>query len=153
MEISLYAEEKIKEFEGLRLTAYKCAAGKWTIGWGHTGKVDGLFIRKGLCISMPKAQELFVADVERIERELALEPFWARLQEPQRDAIVSFVFNLGFGNFKNSTLRRKLVANVEDVTIPDEFRRWVYATVDGEKVILPGLVTRREWEAQMYEDL
>lgn len=131
----------------MRLTPYKCPAGKWTIGWGHlTASVSGT-------ITAAEAQKLFERDVETVEAQLQREGYWAQLGESQRDALVSFVFNLGFGNFKNSTLRRKLVANVEDVTIPDEFRRWVYATVDGEKVILPGLVTRREWEAQMFEDL
>ena len=26
----------IKKYEGLRLEAYKCPAGVWTIGYGHT---------------------------------------------------------------------------------------------------------------------
>ena len=45
--------------------------------------------------------------------------------------------------------------NVNDTTIPDEFRRWVYGTdpITKKKIKLPGLVKRREWEAQMYEDL
>lgn len=148
MEISNYAEEKIKEFEGLRLRAYRCTGGKLTVGWGHTKTA-----RAGMVITTEQAQRLFEQDVEAVEAQLRREGYWAQLGESQRDALVSFVFNLGFGNFKNSTLHRKLVANVEDVTIPDEFRRWVYATVDGEKVVLPGLVARREWEAQMYEDL
>lgn len=148
MEISNYAEEKIKEFEGLRLRAYRCAGGKLTVGWGHTTTA-----RVGMVINVEEAQRLFERDVEAVEAQLQRETFWAQLGDSQRDAIVSFVFNLGFAAFAGSTLRRKLVADVEDATIPDEFRRWVYATVNGEKKILPGLVTRREWEAQMYEDL
>ena len=138
----------MKEFEGLRLRAYRCKGGKLTIGWGHTKTA-----RVGMVINVEEAQRLFERDVEVAEAQLQREAFWAKLSESQRDALVSFVFNLGFDDFAGSTLRRKLVANVEDATIPDEFRRWVYATVDGKKMILPGLVTRREWEAQMYADL
>lgn len=150
MEISDYAEEKIKEFEGLSLNAYRCSAGKWTIGWGHTRTA-----KKGMTITTEQAQRLFEGDVEAVEEQLQREAYWHRLGESQRDALVSFVFNLGFGNFNTSTLRKKLVRNVDDETIPNEFRRWVYATnpKTGEKVKLPGLVRRREWEAQMYEDL
>ena len=148
MEISSYAEEKIKEFEGLRLRAYRCAGGKITIGWGHTKNA-----RAGMVISADEAQRWFERDIEAVEAQLQRETFWAQLGESQRDALVSFVFNLGYAAFAASSLRRKLVANVNDATIPDEFRRWVYATVNGEKKILPGLVTRREWEAQMYADL
>ena len=148
MEISNYAEEKIKEFEGLRLRAYHCAGGKLTIGWGHTKGV-----RVGMVITTDEAQKLFEQDVEAVEAQLQREGYWAKLGESQRDAIVSFVFNLGFSAFAGSTLRRKLVANVEDATIPDEFRRWVYTTADGKKRVLPGLVARREWEAQMYADI
>lgn len=148
MEITNYAAVKIKEFEGLRLRAYVCAGGKLTVGWGHTKTA-----RVGMVVSIEQAQRLFEQDVEAVEAQLRREGYWAQLGESQRDALVSFVFNVGFAAFHGSTLRRKLVANVNDVSIPDEFRRWVYATVDGEKVKLPGLITRREWEAQMYEDL
>jgi lysozyme len=150
MEISNYAEEKIKEFEGLRLTAYRCSAGKWTIGWGHTKGV-----RPGMTITTDEAQKFFEEDVEAVEEMLKREPYYHSLGESQRDALVSFIFNLGFGNFNSSTLRKKLMRDVEDCIIPDEFRRWVYATnpKTGKKEKLPGLVTRREWEAQMYEDL
>lgn len=144
MEISNYAEEKIKEFEGLRLTAYKCAGGVLTIGWGHTKGV-----RLGMSITTDKAQKFFEEDIQAVEEQLKREPYYQSLGDSQRDALVSFIFNLGFGNFNSSTLRKKLMRDVEDNTIPDEFRRWVFSK--GKK--LPGLVKRREWEAQMYEDL
>lgn len=144
MIISSYAEHKIKEFEGLRLSAYKCAGGALTIGWGHTKGV-----RPGMTITTDKAQQFFEEDIEAVEEMLRREPYYPRLSDGRVDALVSFIFNLGWGNFKNSTLRKKLLRDVEDGTIPDEFRRWVFCK--GKK--LPGLATRREWEAQMYEDL
>lgn len=150
MEISNYAEEKIKEFEGLRLTAYRCSAGKWTIGWGHTKGV-----RPGMTITTDEAQKFFEEDIQAVEEQLKRDPYYHNLGDSQRDALVSFTFNVRWSDFLSSTLRKKLMRDVNDASIPDEFRRWVYATnpKTGEKEKLPGLVTRREWEAQMYADL
>lgn len=147
MRLSEYGEIKIKEFEGLRLKAYRCSGGVLTIGWGHTGKVSKMPISEGLEIDEAHAQQLFEWDVENIEKRLYAEPYADALSDGQWDALVSFIFNLGWGNFAASTLRKKLLKDIDDASIPDEFRRWVYA--DGKK--LKGLITRREWEAQSYE--
>lgn len=140
----------MKEHEGLRLKAYRCPAGVLTIGYGHT-----LNVKPGDVISKDTADRLFVEDVERVERQLDAENYSKHLSQGQYDAVIDFIFNLGWGKYRSSTLRKKLLCNVNDVTIPDEFRRWVYGTdpKTGAKIKLPGLVKRREWEAQMYEDL
>lgn len=150
MKISEYAEVVMKEHEGLRLKAYRCPAGVLTIGYGHT-----LNVKPGDVISKDTADRLFVEDVERVERQLDAENYSKHLSQGQYDAVIDFIFNLGWGKYRSSTLRKKLLCNVNDVTIPDEFRRWVYGTdpKTGAKIKLPGLVKRREWEAQMYEDL
>lgn len=59
--------ELIKEFEGCRLTAYKCPAGVWTIGFGHTGSVDGKAITSGMTITAAKATELLKKDLAKFE--------------------------------------------------------------------------------------
>ena len=140
----------MKEHEGLRLKAYRCPAGVLTIGYGHT-----LNVKPSDVISKDTADRLFVEDVERVERQLDAENYSKHLSQGQYDAVIDFIFNLGWGKYRSSTLRKKLLCNVNDVTIPDEFRRWVYGTdpKTGAKIKLPGLVKRREWEAQMYEDL
>lgn len=150
MKISEYAEEVLKEHEGLRLKAYRCPSGVLTIGYGHTKKV-----KPGDVIDKETAHRFFVEDVEDVERLLDAERYSSALSQGQYDALVSFIFNLGWGKFCSSTLRKKLLCNVNDATIPNEFRRWVYGTdpKTGAKIKLPGLVKRREWEAQMYEDL
>ena len=147
MRISEYCGITLKGYESLELTAYVCPAGKLTIGWGHTGKVDGARIYEGLKITKEKAQQLFEQDIATVEVPLSKEPYAENLSNDRWDALVSFIFNVGWGRFKKSTLRRKLLANIEDKSIPDEFRRWVYC--NGKKT--PGLVKRREWEAQLYE--
>lgn len=142
MRLSDYAFLHLKEYEGLRLESYKCVGGKWTIGYGHTRGV-----RKGQKIDKETANKLLQEDVEYVERFLAKEPYAEDITQSQWDALVSFVFNLGIGNFEGSTLRKKIMRDIDDPTIPDEFRRWVYS----KGKVLNGLVKRREWEAQMYE--
>ena len=150
MRLSDYAFEKLKEFEGLRLKAYRCSSGVLTIGYGHTKNV-----KPGDVIDEATANMLLIKDVEAVERLANLENFAKKLSQGQYDAFISFLFNVKYSSYLTSTLRKKLINNVDDTTIPDEIRRWVYGT-DPEtkkKIKLPGLVKRREWEAQMYEDL
>jgi lysozyme len=64
-------------------------------------------------------------------------------------AIVSFAFNVGMGNFRRSTLLRKVNANPKDPSIRAEFMKWVRAN----NIVLKGLVRRREAEAKLYEQL
>ena len=68
------------------------------------------------------------------------------LRQCQWDAIVSFVFNVGIGNFKASTLLAKIRINPEDNSIMDEFLRWVYA--NGK--VMKGLQKRRLAEMKLY---
>ena len=142
MRLSDYAFEKLKEFEGLRLEAYVCAGGKLTIGSGHTKGV-----KKGQKIDKYAANKFLQEDVELVEKFLSKEPYAEDITQGQWDALVSFIFNLGIGNFQNSTLRKKILKDIDEPSIPDEFRRWVYS----KGVVLPGLVKRRGWEAQMFE--
>ena len=142
MRMSDYAFSRLKEFEGLRLTAYKCAGGKWTIGYGHTKGV-----REGQRIDERTASRLLEEDVEYFESFLAKEPYAEDITQGQWDALVDFLFNLGVGNFLSSTLRKRIIEDVDHDDIPNQFRRWNKA---GGKVLM-GLVKRREWEAQMYE--
>lgn len=136
--------ELIKEFEGCRLTAYLCPAGVWTIGYGHTGKVDGKAIAKGMTITAKKATELLRQDLATFEA--AVNTYvTAPITQNMFDALVSFAFNCGGAALKNSTLLKKLNAkNYEGAA--NEFPRWNKA---GGKV-LAGLTRRRERERQLF---
>lgn len=137
-------------FEGIELEAYKCPAGVWTIGVGHTGMVDGAPIRRGMRISEEKARALLCLDLESVERYLTNQPFLKRLRQQQFDALSSFIFNIGKGAFETSTMRKKLCKGASDEEIAEEFGRWVYGTVNGKKERLAGLVKRREKEREMF---
>ena len=129
----------IKEFEGLRLKAYKCPGGVWTIGYGHTAGV-----KSGMVITEAQAEEYLKADLIVFERYL--NGLGLALNQNQFDALVSFIYNVGTGNFSNSTLLRKVRANPQENSIMDEFLRWVYS----KGRVLPGLQRRRLAEMKLY---
>lgn len=139
MKASVDAYELIKQFEGLRLEAYLCPAGIWTIGYGHTSGVS-----PNSLITIQEADEYLHRDVAAIEMQL--NKLNLSLRQCQWDAIVSFVFNIGIGNFKASTLLAKIRINPDDNSIIDEFLRWVYA--NGK--VMRGLQKRRLTEMKLY---
>lgn len=139
MKASVDAYELIKQFEGLRLEAHLCPAGIWTIGYGHTSDVS-----PNSFITIQEADEYLHRDVAAIEMQL--NKLNLSLRQCQWDAIVSFVFNIGIGNFKASTLLAKIRINPDDNSIIDEFLRWVYA--NGK--VMRGLQKRRLTEMKLY---
>lgn len=139
MKASVDAYELIKQFEGLRLEAYLCPAGIWTIGYGHTSGVS-----PNSFITIYEADEYLHRDVAAIEMQL--NKLNLSLRQCQWDAIVSFVFNVEIGNFKASTLLAKIRINPDDNSIIDEFLRWVYA--NGK--VMRGLQKRRLTEMKLY---
>lgn len=145
MRASENAYKLIKESEGLKLEAYQCPAGLWTIGYGHTGRVNGKAIQEGLIITEEIANELLENDVRYCELSLD-KLFDVELNQNQFDALIDFVFNLGEPALRGSTLR-KYINNGHFELAAAEFGKWVHA---GKKV-LPGLVIRREKERQLFE--
>lgn len=130
----------IKEFEGLRLKAYRDPVGVWTIGYGHTGGD----VKPGQVISQARAEQLLKGDTgwaqDAVRRSVKVP-----LSQGQFDALTSFTYNLGGGALASSTLVKKL--NARDYAgAQKEFGRWVHA--GGE--VLAGLVRRRAAEAKMF---
>jgi lysozyme len=141
----------IKESEGLRLKAYKDSVGVWTIGWGHTGPE----VKEGLIITQLEAEKLLMADmIEAISWAIELCPVLGDVQHvSQLAAIADFVFNLGAGRLRASTLRRYINEGKFDL-VPDELRKWVWATnaKTGQKEKLPGLIKRRDAEIVLWSN-
>ncbi|WP_158784623.1 lysozyme [Pantoea sp. BAV 3049] len=139
MKVSNAGVELIKRFEGVKLKAYRDSVGIPTIGYGHTHSV-----KDGDVITGQRADEFLREDLA--VAELAVNTnVRMPISQGQFDAMVSFVFNLGAGNFVRSTLLKKLNAGDYDGAAA-EFGRWVQA---GGKT-LPGLVKRREAEREMF---
>lgn len=139
MNISKSGTDLIKKFEGFRYNAYKDSGGVLTIGYGHTeGVVEGDVITRG------EGQELLLRDLRTAIssiNSLVTVP----LDQCQFDALVSFVFNVGIGAFKKSTLL-KVLNNCQYELVPHELKRWNKS--NGK--VLAGLVRRRESEALLF---
>ena len=148
MTISDEGLELIASFEGFRAELYNDPAGHATIGYGHLvhlGPIDGSepaqFKRP---LTKAQALDLLRSDAERFVTTVR-KAVDVPLTQSRFDALVSFVFNVGGGNFKESTLLRKLNAGDYEGA-RNEFGKWNKA---GGKV-LPGLVRRRAAEAAMF---
>jgi lysozyme len=148
MEVNKAGKDLIKQFEGCKLKAYKCPAGLDTIGYGNTFYPDGTKVKPGDVITQERANELLDIIVEDFAKKV--KPLIKQnLTDNNFSALVSFAYNAGVGNLKNSTLLKKVNANPKDPSIRAEFMKWVRAN---DKV-LNGLVKRREAEAKLYEQL
>ena len=149
LRISNAGLEFITKHEGIRLKLYNDPAGHATIGVGHLvhfGPVDGRASEAPFAngISRTEAMELLRQDVRTAEdavRRLVDVP----LKQNQFDSLVSFTFNVGAGNFENSTLLRKLNQGDYD-SVPSELNRWIR----GGGKVLPGLVHRRQNEGELF---
>jgi len=135
----------IKHYEGFRANAYKCPAGVVTIGYGSTYYENGQRVKITDTITEKEAERLLLLLLSRFEKEVDIITT-DEITQCKFDSLVSFAYNLGSQALKNSTLLKKVNKNQYDVTIPDEFNKWVKA---GGKT-LKGLVTRRISEGKLY---
>jgi lysozyme len=152
----------IKRYEGIcdgdpttvNLDPYMDPVGIWTIGWGHALRGRGAYLKgeadRALAfarfpggITLAQAEDLLKADVAVFG--IYLNGVFPALNQNQFDALVSFTFNEGLGNFEASTLFKLL--KVGDFTAAaDQFGRWIYS----EHKVLPGLITRRAAERDLF---
>lgn len=130
----------VAQFEGLELKAYRCPAGIWTIGYGHTGPD----VHEGMVITKDEALALLGKDlashVLQASGYIAVD-----VTQNQFIALTSFIYNIGVGAFRDSTLLKLL--NRGDIQgAADQFLLWNKA---GGKV-LAGLTRRREAERALF---
>ena len=127
----------IKQFEGVRLTAYKCPAGVYTIGYGHTRGVT-----RGMKITEEEASAFLTADLRNSEKAVERYDSVYHWNQNEFDALVSFTFNCGATNLRallrNGRRNRSQIAE----TLP-LYRK------DGGKV-LKGLERRRAAEKALF---
>jgi lysozyme len=132
-----------KAMESLRLTSYPDPAtggAPWTVGWGHTGPE----VKPGMTITQTQAETYLNADLARAGLVVS-SLVRLYITQSQFDALADFVFNVGAGNFRSSTLLRKLNAG-DTQGAANEFDRWIFAA--GKQ--MPGLVIRRQAEKAMF---
>lgn len=155
MQISQKGLQLIQEWEGVEPMVYLDAAGLPTIGCGHlltkaelsSGKIliGKEYVKYGSGLSPEHIMGLLLQDLSNVH-ECINESVKMRLSQNQFDALCSFVFNVGVGAFKASTLR-KLLNQGYYASVPNQLRRWVRSA--GR--IVQGLVNRRENEIKLFE--
>lgn len=141
LKTSQNGKKMIKDFEGLRLTAYQCSSKKWTIGYGHTHGV-----KAGDIITKEQAEQFFENDI--IEFENAVNRVvTVKLTQNQFDALVSFCFNCGYNKdgFGGSTML-KLLNSGDYRGAADQFMRWVHSN----GAVSSGLERRRKAERLLF---
>ena len=133
--------QAIKKFECVSLSAYQDSTGVWTIGYGHTKDV-----KKGDRITQYQAEQFLREDLQQFE---AVANRVKRIATQGKfDAILDFIYNCGPANFESSTLKKYIESGKATWEIQEQFLRWVNA--GGKK--LGGLVTRRIWEANRFNE-
>jgi len=131
--------ELIKRHEGFKAKAYKCPAGVWTVGFGSTvGVTEGMVVTEEQAVEMLRKH---LATVERDLNNLKL-----AINQNQFDALVCFIYNIGFGAFLKSGILRSIRATPNSPVIRAQFSEWV----NGGGKRLPGLVRRRTDETTLY---
>ena len=143
--INKKAIELIKHFEGIKLKPYLCSAGIPTIGIGSTMYVDGTKVKlSDKPITEEEALELFNLTLVKYEDAIS-KNVRSKLTENQRGALVSFIYNVGIGAFKASTLLRKI--NDGNFNVDMEFAKWNKVNHISSK----GLTKRRQAEWELFK--
>jgi lysozyme len=140
------AADFIKRYEGFKSSAYLCQAGEWAIGYGFT---DKKLIAKGY-IYQTEADIELIRICGEIRNRLRKELKRQRLTENEETAVISFIYNVGWYNFKCSKMFRLIIHGKRGSIVANEFRRWVYVTQNGRKVKSRGIQRRRIAEASMF---
>lgn len=154
MAIGAKAEDLIKRFEAddinKYLRAYIDPVGIPTIGYGSTYNYDEKRkVRLGDSITVEKAVEWLRKETKKIVPQIkALVK--VPINQNQLDSLTSFVYNVGISAFRNSTLLRLLNSGAPKSEVASQFDRWNKGTVNGQKVVLPGLVRRRSEEKALF---
>jgi len=137
--------EIIKQFEGCKLTAYKCPAGVWTIGYGTTAAAQvGIDPKEGTTITQGGAEKYLKLAIEKFAA--AIKPNITQpINENEFGAFVSLAYNIGSGAFKKSSALRHFNAG-DKAKAADAILMWNKA---GGKV-LAGLTRRRAAERALF---
>ena len=148
METSKSGVEHIKQWEQLRLQAYRpLPTDRWTIGYGNTFYKDGSPVKEGDLIKECEAEELLRVIVSKFEFSVN-KYVKVELNQHQFDALVSFAYNVGSHNFKRSTLLKVINNDPNDFDeIEKQFMRWVRH----KGKVVRGLINRRKSEVEQYK--
>lgn len=130
------------DYEKFRALAYEDSGGRWTIGYGHTGRD----VHKGMKITRKRALTLLKKDLRTAEKGVT-RLLKVKTSQKQYDALVILAFNIGVGNLSRSQLLR-YHNNAQFEKSAHEFIQWSLVS----KNLSRGLMRRRIDEKELYED-
>jgi len=134
----------IKQYEGCRLSAYQDVAGIWTIGYGH---IKG--VQAGMQMTQEQADQALADDLAGAENAVENATQGVSTTDSQFGAMVSLCFNIGSGNFRQSSVLREHRAG-NTAAAGEAFLAWNKAHVNGQLQEVAGLTRRRQVERQLY---
>jgi len=134
----------IASSEGLRLNAYQDVAGIWTIGYGHIGGVE-----PRMTITEDQARAFLREDLGQAEAAVDRATSSVATDDNQFAAMVSLCFNIGWGNFRTSSVLR-LHLGGDPASAAKAFLLWDKAHVNGVLQVVQGLLNRRQRERDLY---
>ena len=133
--------EIIKKYEGFSSQAYRCPAGVWTVGWGHTGRD----INKDTILTREEAELMLKKDVANLQEQI-LFLLDGKPSMNELDALTSLVYNVGLGAFKKSRLLKRINLKDNPELVAKE---WIeFNKVNGK--VVKGLIRRRAEEISLY---
>ncbi len=144
MIISQKGIDLIKHYESFKSKAYICPTGHLTIGYGTIIDTKGENYLRTATLSEPEAESLLRMEVKYYQSEVM--KLIKLVNQNQFDALISFAFNCGITNLKNSTLLKIINQDPNSEKIEAEFKKWCH----GNGEVLPGLQKRRASESYLY---
>jgi lysozyme len=141
----------IKNFEGLRLNAYRDVAGVWTIGYGSTRYHDGKVIKPGDKLTGETQASALLLNTLNTYTTAVNKLVKVPINQTQFNALVSFTYNEGTGALERSTLLKKLNA-FDYEGAANQFLLWDKITDPntGKKVVCKTLTNRRKQERELF---
>ena len=134
----------IKSTEGFRDKWYKDGNGIWTVGYGFTGSK----VRKMFPNGMTRQQaDKYLADSLNIRKQILQRdtPNWDSLNQNQRDALLSYHYNIGESNYRNKSPKMQQALRDKNWDVVSKNIDAGYNDKNN-----PGLRKRRDYERNLF---
>lgn len=151
MHINKATVDLVKRWEGFKARAYLCPAGVLTVGYGTTNRagIPGVQITRDTVVNKLQAEEWLRLGLEKFAGEIRPH-ITAPINENELGAFVSLAYNIGPKAFRGSSALRHFNAG-DKAKAAASIRLWNKATVNGKRVVLRGLVSRRNDEVALFQ--
>ena len=149
MKINQATIDLVKRWEGFKAEAYLCPANVWTIGYGTTSRAGiGVTVTRGMRTTEAQAEEWLRMGLEKFADHIR-PSITAPINENEFGAFLSLAYNIGPNGFKGSSALRHFNAG-DKAKAAAAIKLWNKAAVNGKRLVMRGLVNRREDEVKLF---